>query len=155
MASLPVPAIRSRVAVRLNRATTAASQPGLGGAGTPSGHSGAVVNGTTYREVVAVAGANNVRARLLTTTATGTLNVKPVAPIAATATDESVMDRTGWVDPSKVTAYSTGTGTAAVAAGTEVKVDVALFGENYVLIEFVCTVSGTLNWCDVCALYYT
>ena len=65
------------------------------------------------------------------------------------------MDRTGFVDPLKVTAYATGTGTAAVAAATEVKVDVALLGESWVMVEFVCTATGTITWCDVCQLVYT
>ena len=151
---LPIPNDRPRPAYRLNHSTTAAS-PGLQGSATEQSTGGAVLSGTTYRELVAVPNATNVRVRLLTATATGTLNVKPVAPVAATSTDESVMDKTGFIDPLKVMAYATGTGTAAVSAGVEQKVDLALFGENYILVEFVCTLNGTLTWCDVCQLVYT
>lgn len=152
---LPVPNVRARPAVRLNRSTTAATNPGLQGSAAPGSTGGTVASGTTYREVVAVPNAVNVRVRLLTVGATGTLNVKPVAPFAATSTDESAFSGTGFIDPSKVTAYATGTGTAAVAAATEVKVDLATMGENYVLVEFVCTANGSITWCDVSQLVYT
>lgn len=152
---LPIPNNRCRPAYRLNRSTTAAVSPGLQGSLMPGSTGGTVANGTTYREIVAVPNATNVRVRLLTVGATGTLNVKPVAPIAAVATDESVMDKNAFIDPLKVTAYATGTGTSAVVAATEVKVDLALMGENYVMVEFVCTANGTVTWCDVSQLIYT
>jgi hypothetical protein len=98
---------------------------------------------------VAVAQSARVRVRIKTATATGTLNVKPIAPIGLLPTDEAVQLADGTIDPAKVLAYTTGTGTAAVSAGTETKVDVDLYGENYVLVEFVCTLTGTLTFCDV------
>ena len=152
---LPVPNVRARPAYRLNRSTTAAVSPGLQGSAVESGTGGAVLAATTYREVIACPNATNVRVRLLTNTATGTLNVKPVAPVAVSPTDESVVDKTGFVDPAKVTAYATGIGTAAVSAATEVKVDVALMGENYVLVEYVTALAGSIVWCDVSQLIYT
>lgn len=121
----------------------------------PGSTGGVCTSGITYREVVAVPNATNVRVRILCAGAgAGTLNVKPIAPIATAVTDESVQDKNGWIDPSKVTAYATGTGTGAVAAVTEVKVDLALMGENYILIEFVCSATGTITWCDVSQLIY-
>lgn len=145
---LPVPSNRQKAAYRLNR-STAATPPGLGGSAMPGSAGGVVTNGTTYREIVATAGSAKIRARILTVTATGTLNIKPVAPQGASAIDESVMAAGGNIDTTKVTAYSTGTGTAAVAAATEQKVDLDLYGENYVMIEFVCSATGTITWLDV------
>lgn len=139
----------------LNRPTNAASFPGLQGSAMPGSTGGTVVNGTTYRELVAVAGCNSIRVRLLTVGATGTLNVKPIRPVGATATDESVVGIGGVIDTTKVQAYTTGTGTAAVVAATEVKIDLALTGENYVLVEFVCTGNGSITFADVCALLQT
>ena len=143
---LPVPDPRVRVAQRLNKPTTA---NGLQGSATVTSPTATVTNGQTYSEVVAVPGSARVRVRIKTATATGTLNVKPIAPVATSPTDESVLTADGRVDASKVQAYATGTGTAAVSAGTETKVDLDLYGENFVLVEFVCTLTGTLVFCDV------
>ena len=115
----------------------------------PGTTGGAVTNGTTYREIVACPGSARLRVRILTATATGTLNLKPVAPMALTATDESVSDKTGFIDPAKVVVYATGTATGAVAAGTETKVDLDCYGENYVMVEFICTATGSVVWCDI------
>ena len=152
---LPIPNVRARPAYRLNRSTTAAVSPGLQGSLADASTGGTVANTTTYREIVACPNAVGVRVRLLTATATGTLNIKPVAPIAATVTDESVSDKNGFIDPLKVTAYATGGATVAVAAATEVKLDLPLQGENFVMIEFVCTLTGSITWCDFCQLIYT
>jgi hypothetical protein len=121
----------------------------------PGSTGGAVLNGTTYRQIVNVAGCNNVRARILTVGATGTLNIKPIRPVAAAPNDESVIGLDGEIDTTKVTAYATGTATAPVVAATELKVDLGLLGENYVMIEFVCTANGTITFCDVCTLLQT
>ena len=147
---LAQPSTDIRLARRLNRSTTASVSPGLQGASaTPDGSGGAVTNGTTYRELVPCAASSRLRVRLLTVTATGTLNVKLVAPIAASITDESATAASGFVDPAKVTAYPTGSGSVSVSAGTEAKVDVDLYGENYALIEFVCSLNGIITYCDV------
>jgi hypothetical protein len=79
----------------------------------PGSTGGAVANGTTYRQIVNVAGCNNIRARLLTVGATGTLNIKPIRPVAHAPNDESVIGLDGEIDPTKVTAYGTGTATVA------------------------------------------
>lgn len=121
----------------------------------PGSTGGAVLNGTTYRQIVNVSGCNNIRARLLTVGATGTLNIKPIRPVATNPNDESVIGLDGEIDTTKVVAYGTGTGTVAVVAATEVKLDLALLGENYVMIEFVCTANGSITWCDVCTLLQT
>lgn len=155
MSRIPVPTIRARPAQRLGRPTNASPAPGLQGSQFPGSTGGAVTNGSTYSEVVACPGANAIRARILTTTATGTLNVTPIAPYASTAIDESARQASGFIDPAKVQKYTTGTGTAAVSAGTEQKVDLTLFGESYVLVEFVCAATGSINWCDVCQLVYS
>ena len=152
---LPIPNVRSRPAYRLNRSTTAATSPGLQGSAADASTGGTVANATTYSEVVACPNAVGIRVRLLTVGATGTLNLKPVAPVAALATDESVSDKNGFIDPAKVTKYATGGATVAVVAATEVKLDLALQGENFVLVEFVCTANGTITWCDFCQLVYT
>jgi hypothetical protein len=144
---LPVPDTRVRVAQRLNKPTSA---NGLQGSATPDAPTATVTSGQTYSEVVACPGSARIRVRILTGGAgAGTLNVKPIAPVATLATDESVLTADGRVNPAKVTIYGTGTGTAAVAAATETKVDLDLYGENYVLVQFVCTGTGTLVWCDV------
>lgn len=155
MPLLPVPNVRNRPAYRLNRSTIAAVSPGLQGSAAIGGSGGAVTNAVTYREVVAVPNAVQVRVRLLTATATGTLNIKPIAPVAVTPTDESAFDKNAFIDPLKVTAYTTGGATVAVVAGTEVKLDLSLFGENYVLVEFVCSATGSITWCDFSQLVYT
>lgn len=121
----------------------------------PGSTGGAVVNGTTYRQIVNVSGCNNIRVRLLTVGATGTLNLKPIRPVATLPNDESVIGLDGEIDTTKVTAYATGVGTVAVVAATEVKLDLALLGENYVMVEFVCTGNGSITWADVCTLLQT
>lgn len=157
MARLKIPTIRPRHAVRLNKPT--AVSLGLQGSAVPGSGGGVVTNAVTYREIVACPGASQIRVRILTdAVATGTLNVKPIAPIqvsAAGLVDETVQAANGTIDPLKVTAYSTGTGTVAVLANTEAKVDLALFGENYVMIEYVCSATGVLTWVDVSMLVYT
>lgn len=155
MSRIPIPTIRARVAQRLGRSTGASPGPGLQGSNFPGSAGGTVANGSTYSEVVACAGANAVRVRLLTATATGTLNLVPVAPMAATSTDESARQATGFIDPAKVTAYATGGATVAVVAGTEVKLDLTMFGESYVLVQFVCSANGTIVFCDISQLQYT
>jgi hypothetical protein len=155
MSKLANPHIRTRPHYGLNKSTTAATNPGLQGSAMPGSTGGTVANGTTYRQVVPVAGCNSIRVRLLTVGATGTLNLKPIRPVPAAPNDESVVGLGGEIDPTKVTAYGTGTGTAAVVAATELKVDLALNGENYVLVEFVCTANGTITFCDVCTLLQT
>jgi hypothetical protein len=150
---LPVPNVRARPAYRLNWPTL---KNGLQGSATEAGALGTITSGQTYREVVAVPNAVSVRVRILTAGgAAGTLNVKPVAPVGLLSTDESVVDKTGFIDPAKVTAYTTGIGTAAVVSATEQKVDLALQGESFVLVEFVASGTGTLVWCDVSQLVYT
>jgi hypothetical protein len=149
------PRVRPRPHYGLNRSTTAATNPGLQGSAMPGSTGGTVLNGTTYRQVVAVAGCNNIRARLLTVGATGTLNIKPIRPVATLPNDESVIGLDSEIDPTKVTAYGTGTATAPVVAATELKLELALIGENYVLIEFVCTANGSITWCDICTLLQT
>jgi hypothetical protein len=105
MSALPIPSNRNRYGYRLNRSTTA-TPPGLQGSAMPASTGGAVTNGTTYSEVVAVAGAaKGARAPQDRGTATGTLNIKPIAPVAATAGDETVMDKNGNIDPTKILAY--------------------------------------------------
>lgn len=121
----------------------------------PGSTGGAVLNGTTYREVVAVAGCDNIRARLLTVGATGTLNIKPIRPQGLSATDESVVDQYGDVDTTKVNPYATGVATVPVVAATEVKLELALFGESYVLVEFICTANGSITFADICTLLHT
>lgn len=155
MSKLATPQIRTRPHYGLNRSTTAASNPGLQGSAMPGSTGGAVTNGTTYRQVVATAGCDNIRLRFLTVGATGTLNIKPIRPQGASPTDESVVGADGSVDPTKVTAYGTGTGTVPVVAATEVKLELALFGENYCLIEFVCTANGSITWADICTLLHS
>ena len=143
---LPTPDPRPRVAQRLNRPTTS---NGLQGSATATAPTATITSGQTYSEVVAVPGSARVRVRILTAGAgAGTLNVKPIAPVAATPTDESVLLKDGTIDPSKVTVYGTGTGTAAVSAATETKVDLDLYGENFILVQFVCSATGTLVFCD-------
>lgn len=148
MGKLQVPNNRQRPASRFGRSTTAAAPLGLQGVQFPGSTGGTVTSGVTYREVVACAGSARIRVRIKTATATGTLTVSPVGPMGLTAIDESVMAADGTIDPTKVLAYTTGTGTAAVAAATETKVDLDLYGENYVLVEFACTLTGTITWCD-------
>lgn len=149
MPLLPVPNDRSRPAYRLNRSTAAAPAPGLQGSSMPGSTGGAVTNGNTYSEVIAVTGAARVRVRIKTVTATGTLNVIPIAPQGLLSTDESVMAASGTIDPAKVLNYATGTGTVAVAAATEAKVDLDLYGESYALVQFVCSANGTITFVDV------
>jgi hypothetical protein len=148
------PRIRPHPSYGLNRSTTAAP-PGLQGSAMPGSTGGAVLNGTTYRQIVNVSGCNNIRARILTVGATGTLNLKPIRPVATAPNDESVIGLDGEVDPTKVTAYGTGAATAPVVAATELKLDLALLGENYVMVEFVCTANGSITWCDIATLLQT
>ena len=144
---LPVPDPRVRVAQRLNTPTTS---NGLQGSATVTAPTATITSGQTYQEVVAVPGSARVRVRTLTAgSGAGTLYVKPIAPVAASPTDESVLTKDGHVDPSKVQAYATGTGTAAVTAATEAKVDLDLYGENFILVQFVCSATGTLVFVDV------
>lgn len=152
---LPIPNVRNRPNYRLNRSTTAAISPGLQGSAMLGSSGGTVLNATTYREIVAVPNATTVRVRLLTVGSTGTLNIKPIAPLALVVTDESATDKNGFIDPLKAVPYATGGATVAVVAATEVKLDLALSGENYVMIEFVCSANGSITWCDVCQLTYT
>lgn len=150
MPKLPLPSNRQKYAYRLNYPTASG---GLQGSNTETAPTATITNGQTYSEVVCTAGAAKIRARILCAGAgAGTLNIKPIAPTATTATDESVMAGSGFIDPAKVRKYSTGTGTGAVAAVTEVKVDLDLYGENYCLVEFVCSATGTLVFCDVSTL---
>lgn len=154
---LPSPNVRARPAFRLSRSSAGAqgAKPGLQGSAVPGSTGGTCTSGVTYREVVAVLNATNVRVRILTAGGgAGALNVIPIAPVAILSTDESTQDATGWIDPTKVTPYGTGTGTAAVVSATEQKVDLALMGESYVLVEFVCSGTGTITWCDVSQLVY-
>jgi hypothetical protein len=144
---LPVPDPRTRVAQRLNKPTTA---NGLQGSATVTAPTATVTSGQTYSEVVACPGSARIRVRILTGgSGAGTLNIKPIAPVAASPTDESVLAADGSISPAKVTAYSTGTATAAVTAATETKADLDLYGENFVLVQFVCTTTGTLVFADV------
>lgn len=54
------------------------------------------------------------------------------------------------------TQYTTGTGTAAVIANTESKVDMTLMGEGYLLVRVTWGgTGGTLNFVDLCQLAYT
>jgi hypothetical protein len=148
------PRIRPHPQYGLNR-STGATPPGLQGSAMPGSSGGTVANGTTYRQIVNVAGCNNVRVRLLTVGATGTLNIKPIRPVATLPNDESVIGLDGEIDTTKVVAYGTGAATAPVVAATELKLDLALLGENYVMVEFVCTANGSITWCDVCTLLQT
>jgi len=146
---LQTPDASPKLAQRLQRSTTASTAPGLGGTATVQGLAGTVAASSTYSQVVACAGSARLRVRIKTATATGTLNVKPIAPLAASPKDESAVAADGTIDPAKVTAYTTGTGTVSVSAGVEANVDLDLYGENHVLVEFVCTLDGTITYCDV------
>lgn len=148
MSKLPTPDLKPRLAQRLLGITTG-TNPGLGGSNTPFGATGAVTGSTTYSQVVATAGSARIRVRILTATATGTLNVIPIAPMGATSTDEATYNANGKIDTSKITPYATGTGTVSVSAGTEANVDLDLYGENHCLVQFVCTLSGTIAFVDV------
>jgi hypothetical protein len=148
MSKLPVPSNRIKPAYRLNYPT---SSNGLQGSATATAPTATITNGQTYSEVVCTAGAAKVRVRILCAgSAAGTLTVSPIAPEGLVASDESVMAANGRIDPAKIRAYTTGASSAtAVAAVTETKVDLDLYGENYCLVSFLASGTGTLVFCDI------
>lgn len=154
---LPIPNIRPYQQHSFNRSTTAALYPGLQGSLVPGSTGGAVTNGTTYRECIAIAGASQVTARLKTATAVGTLTITPIRLLAANdPNDQGIYLPDGTIDTTKIQKYGTGATTpVSVAAGTEVTATLTPCGEAYCVVEFAVTTSGTLLYCDVMTLQGT
>lgn len=96
-------------------------------------------NTDELREIVPVGGSARVRVRIKATN-TGNLLVSPVGP-------DFQRGQSGY------TVYTTGaSASTAVAADTEVKVDVDLYGENYVEVLFTGTATGVITFLDVSQL---
>ena len=133
--------------------------PGLGGSLAPRDRhypetpAGAVIASQTYAEVLKVGGHASASIRLLTVTATGNLTITPIRMYATgNINDEGITDPDGRVVTSKVYKYATGSVTVAVSAATEVDLLIPLYGEAYVLVEFACTLAGTLSFVDAIQL---
>lgn len=113
------PSLIPRPAIRLNGAS-----PGLA--------VGVAFGNTDVRsELVATAGSARIRVRILTASAGGTIQIIPMA------TDGT-------------TEHTTGASAAtAVVAGTEMNVDLDLYGENLCKIEFVGGGTGTITYVEI------
>jgi hypothetical protein len=106
-------------------------------------------NGGVLWEVVPVRGALRVRVRIKVSGNGGTIDLVFVGPNFDT-------------EQSASTAYASLTGTlytsgnptqVAVTAGTETKIDVDCYGENFLLIKYTGAVgAGAITYCDVCQL---
>lgn len=107
----------------------------------------ATANGTTIYEIVPVSGALRIRVRIKTATNGGTLDVFGLGP------DFDLTQAQAGVAYGSLTGtiYSTGNPTqVVVAAGTESKADIDLYGEEYVVLKFSGTTgAGTITYVDV------
>lgn len=118
----PIP----RPAIRLKGVS-----PGLG--------VGVAFENTNVRsEVVATHGSARIRARIKTAAAGGTIQLIPLGP------DYNPETGTGGTEYTSGVSAST-----AVVAATEMNVDLDLYGENFVLVKFVGSGTGTITYCDV------
>ena len=106
----------------------------------------ATSNGGILYEVVPVRGSARLRVRIKTASNGGTLDVFFVGPDF----NQQQSGESGADGSLTGTIYTTGNGTqAAVSAGTEAKIDVDCYGENYAIIKFVGSVgAGTISYCD-------
>ena len=113
----------------------------------------ATANGVVIYEVVPVFGSARVRVRIKVATNGGTLDVIPVGPDFDVTSAGVVAGSTAF--GSLVgTQYATGGSTSnAVTAGTELKVDLDLYGETYLLLKYTgSTGAGSITYVDVAQL---
>jgi hypothetical protein len=104
----------------------------------------ATSNGGILYEIVPTRGSSRMRVRIKTATNGGSIDLIPVGPD---------------FDPDQTVAFGSLTGTlytsglptqVGVTAGTETKIDLELYGENYVIVKFTGTVgAGTITFVDV------
>lgn len=117
------PSLVPRPAVRLKAALAVAA---------------AFANTEVLKEYVPTAGSARIRVRFKATN-TGTLLVSPAWGNGA--------------NPPAYTVYTTGASAAtAVAANTEVNVDLDLYGENFVEVKFTGSATGVITFADVSQL---
>ena len=96
-------------------------------------------NTDVLQQLVPTSGSARLRVRIKTATAGGTLDIVLYGP--DTDPDRATLTGTG---------YTTGNPTqVTVSSGTEAKIDVDLYGENFALVKFTGTGTGTVTYADV------
>lgn len=110
----------------------------------------AFANTNVRYEVVCVSGMQKVVARIKTASAGGTLDIFFIGPdvdiAALLAGDVAYASIVG-------TIYTTGNATqGAVVAGTEQTVNANCNGEDYCVVKFTGTGTGTITYCDMARL---
>lgn len=113
----------------------------------------ATSNGGIIYEVVPVFGSARLRVRIKVATNGGTLDVIPLGPDFDMTSAGVVAGSTAFASLTG-TQYATGGSTAnAVTAGTELKVDLDLYGDAYVLLKYTGSVgAGSITFVDVSQL---
>lgn len=113
----------------------------------------ATSNGGIIYEVVPVFGSARLRVRIKVATNGGTLDVIPIGPDFDMTSPGAVSGATAFASLTG-TQYTTGGSTGnAVTAGTELKVDLDLYGEAYVLLKYTgSTGAGSITYVDVSQL---
>lgn len=113
----------------------------------------ATSNGGVIYEVVPVFGSSRLRVRIKVATNGGSLDVIPVGPDFDVTAAGVAAGSTAFASLVG-TQYTTGGSLAnAVTAGTEVKADLDLYGESYVILKYTgATGAGTITYADVSQL---
>ena len=113
----------------------------------------ATSNGGVIYEIVPIFGSSRVRVRIKVATNGGSLDVIPVGPDFDVTSNGAVAGSTAFASLVG-TQYTTGGSTSnAVTAGTELKVDLDIYGESYLLLKYTgSTGAGSITYVDVCQL---